>query len=347
MSLQNQIKTYCLLILITIFSLPSNSIAQEIMKRYEGQSYQTVIYSVTNREFTVLNDSTFILGAKIDTLNELKYFRAYFDGQFWSYEQFHSLNELMGDENEYQDYLFFVHGLGRTYQGAIDNSYEIWKLYDINVIVFSWPSLDPDASVFKNFKIAMQNIEDGQSDFIEVISELNTFRKENFERFENQKLSLFCHSMANSYLELYGKLDDSIKLNEKIFDNLIINSAAVGAEGHNGWVEKMDIQSRIYINSNGGDLNLAGLNMFTRLGMQLGEAPLAPLADNANYINFTDAVGVKLPPGPSHSYYYSKITEESENIRNFYNTLFHGREIDFQNGLFVRNDEYPGYSISF
>ena len=152
--------------------------------------------------------------------------------------------------------------------------------------------------------------------------------------------------MGNYFAERFGSDTIHAKMDRPVFDNLVINSAAVGAKGHNIWVEKLSIQKRVYITSNGGDLNLAGFNLITRFGVQLGEMPVAPLAKNANYVNFTSAVGFR-GPGPSHSYYYSKITDESQNIRLFYYNLFHGRDIDFSNGLFALLKDYPGYSISF
>jgi hypothetical protein len=283
----------------------------------------------------------------VDSTENLKYIKSYYDGNQWTYERYSSLDELMITDTQFSDWLVFVHGDGKTFQGAVETASIIQNLHQVNVLLFSWPSFNSELNPIKNFKNSMHNVELGKNDFYKLISEISILKKTSADLFAGQNFTLFFHSLGNYYLEQFGNDTVNPRIAETIFDNLIINSAAVNAEKHHQWVEKLIIQKRIYINSNGGDLNLAGLNLLTKQGVQLGEMPVMPLAENANYINFTTAVGVHLPPGPSHSYYYSKITDESENIKNFYRTLFHGNEIDFSNGLFVKKDEYPGYSISF
>ena len=339
---------YSLFVLVSLVFVffSQDSFAQEILYKYEGQAYKKSVVSVTNRTMVKLSDTSFILEASVDTTHQLKYFKSYFDGNEWTHEQFNSLAELMNSENEYRDWLVFVHGFGKTFQTAVVTTSEIQDLHQVNILMFSWPAIDPDISMFKNLKTAMKNIESGDRDFRKLVNEIAFLRETSDPSVANQNVSMIFHSMGNYFVERFGSDTINNKIDKPVFDNLVINSAAVGAKGHNIWVENLSIQKRIYINSNGGDLNLAGFNLITRFGVQLGEMPVAPLAKNANYVNFTSAVGLR-GPGPSHSYYYSKITDESQNIRLFYYNLFHGRDIDFSNGLFALLKDYPGYSIYF
>ena len=82
--------------------------------------------------------------------------------------------------------------------------------------------------------------------------------------------------------------------------------------------------------------------------MQLGEDPEQTIDYNAFYISFTDAVGASLPPGPSHSYFFASVTDDSMQIRKYYEQLFNGFEINFNDSNMFNSDlEYLSYSILF
>ena len=139
------------------------------------------------------------------------------------------------------------------------------------------------------------------------------------------------HSLGNYYLEQAVKEDMLGGIDSNLFDNIIINAAAVEQENHAAWVEKLNLSQRIYIISNAKDFNLRGARLFTKSGKQLGGPVEKPLAGNAVYINFTEAVGFKVPTWVSHTYFVGEMPGKSKNIREFYRTIFHGQEADLLN----------------
>ena len=140
----------------------------------------------------------------------------------------------------------------------------------------------------------------------------------------------------------------ALKHQEVLFDNLIINAAAVNQEGHKDWVEQLNFQNNIYITNNRQDFNLKGVRIFTKDGKQLGEVIEAPAAKNADYIQFTEAVGFRTPTGTTHTYFIGEVANESNNIKQFYKELFHGEKIDLSDtNRFIKREDGIGYDIIF
>jgi hypothetical protein len=245
---------------------------------------------------------------------------------------------------KYDDWLIFVHGDGKTLQGAVDRARDIQELHNVNVVVYSWPSKHPDKGAIKNFKNSYANVQKDATGFDRFLHMLEAVKLER----PNTNFSIFFHSLGNYYLEQMIANDLHLDNNIVVFENLMINAAAVQNKNHHKWVEQIKFAKRIYINSNGEDFSLAGLRFFTRLKMQLGEDPGDDLAVNASYVNFSDAVGFRIPTGPSHSYYFASIPEKSLNIKNYFTQLFQSQEIDFLDPLIfntIENDLV--YSIIF
>jgi len=86
--------------------------------------------------------------------------------------------------------------------------------------------------------------------------------------------------------------------------------------------------------------------LFTDEGEQLGEKAVLPLAKNATYLRFSDAVGFRLPIGTTHTYFIGEVADKSENIRWVYNQLMHGKAVDLSNkALFEKREDGLGYSV--
>ncbi len=245
-----------------------------------------------------------------------------------------------------KDWLLFIHGDSKTFEQAVMRAFDIQYRHGINVLVFSWPSKDPELGGVKNFKNSRQNLIKSLGHFRELLCQVRDFKKEYPDFSKNRKLSLFIHSLGNAYLE--NMIDQGLvpENTGQLFDNLIINAAAVNQDGHPAWVEQLDIQKRIYIICNKQDFNLKGVRIFTSDGKQLGEKVKQPLADNATYIQFTRAVGFRFPTGTTHTYFIGKMADKSINIRRFYTELFHGMPADTNNPLlFSRNKKGIGFDI--
>jgi hypothetical protein len=246
------------------------------------------------------------------------------------------------------NWLFFVHGDAKTFDEAVLNACEIRNIYNVNIVLFAWPSKDKSINGYKNFSTSKKNVEKSIYHFNSLICLFKQLRNENAEFFQNNGLSLFLHSLGNLYIEKMVELKMMPESPSLIFDNIVINAAAVRQSKHKVWLEQIKCNNQIYVISNRHDFNLKGARIFTFSGKQLGEVLHKPLANNANYINFSKSVGFRFPTYLSHTFFIGKIPQESTNIRNFYNDLIHGKSPDLSDqSYFIERKDGLGYDIKF
>jgi esterase/lipase superfamily enzyme len=246
------------------------------------------------------------------------------------------------------DWLLFVHGDSKTYEQSVKRGFDIQKTHNINVIVFSWPSKVSDLTGLKNLNNSKHNVLKSMHHFNKLLSFMASFKKTNKAFNENAKLSMLLHSLGNLYLENLGKEHATERKSDNIFENIIINSAAVNQKMHNDWVEKINLQKRIYITNNKSDFNLKGKHIFSKDGNQLGEKAKNPMAKNANYVQFSKAVGFRFPTGTTHTFFIGNVPDKSKNIGDFYFDAFHGVQIDFSDqSQFIKAKKGVGYDIIF
>jgi hypothetical protein len=154
------------------------------------------------------------------------------------------------------------------------------------------------------------------------------------------------HSLGNLYMKKLIKQNLQSGLPESLFDNIILNAAAVNQENHKEWVEKLRIQDQLYITCNKQDFNLKGVRIFTSDGKQLGEKIKSPLAINATYIQFNKSVGFRFPTGQTHTYFIGKIPAVNNNVKACYYDLFHGSNPNLGNeNKFMTRKDGLGYEI--
>lgn len=342
------LKRFPLILILALLIMPEMITSQEVLQLVSKSNNEHSILVVTNRAMTQVDDQNIIFEPKLDSDGDFSFVKASLFNEQWGFELKPNLESLFAQDFPYSDWMVFVHGDSKTLLSAVKRAKEIRDLHQVNVILYSWPSKDPELGSIKNFKNSVSNVEASTAYFVEFLAMIETLRQTQNGLFEGQNLSLFFHSLGNYYLEQLVADGYQTKLQNVIFDNLIINAAAVEQKGHNEWVEQLAFSNRIYINSNDDDFSLTGLRMLTKLGRQLGESALPPYASNATYVDFTDAVGFPGSMGPSHSYYFASIPEKSENIKKYYTNLFHGREASLTNpDLFVMVSEESPYSIRF
>ena len=308
-----------LLLLIFLTGLLNS---QEIISIDEIAVEKPHVYVVTNRALIESHDSMMVFRSAPATDQKHHYFMAQPGEEQWIYAPCPSLNELLSDKLEYRDLLVFVHGDGKTLQSATERAMEIQDLYQVNVLVYAWPSRDMELGAIKNFKTSYQNVETTTSMMFDFLTSLETVIREN-DKLDDQKVTLFYHSLGNYYLEKLVEDGYTNLLADSFANNLIVNAAAVEQQGHHIWLEQIHFAERIIVNSNDDDISLSGLRVLTRLGRQLGESAEQPLASNAIYLDFTEVVGFQ-GMGPSHSYYFAEKIMKIKEVKDYYMTIFHG-----------------------
>lgn len=338
---------YTTVLFISLMGFHAGLIGQQSLQKYKlPQIIDPVMPMLTNRLVDSLSPGHYHLKNEIDRKNSLRLFKTEIIGDsiYCSTADESFLPRLFAEPGK--DWVLLIHGDSKAPVDAAVRGLEIQNTHDVKVITFSWPSRMDTRDGLKNFSNSRQNVEAGLPHLRELFLMLKRYRSSYIWPKEN-KLSLIMHSLGNFYLELAVK-EQMLEGIDSLFDNIIINAAAVEQEGHAGWVGKLRIARRIYITLNKGDFNLKGARTFTRAGIQLGAVVEPPLAVNADYIHFSDAVGFKLPTWLSHTYFVGEIPAGSDNIRAFYRTIFHGGEAELNNqAMFRIRDDAKGYDIIY
>jgi hypothetical protein len=312
-----------------------------------GQS-DSVAMVVTNRLVDFSDPQNIKFPNEVDPAHKLRFFRVCVkDGIYYMSEK-KNLDSLIDGNLRYDDLSLWVHGDGKTFFDAVSRAILLQNLYKVNIVAFSWPSFEPGINGLKNLKNSMKTAEESEFDFQHLLELFQESKDKPTSLLNKGSLNLFIHSLGNYIMYLLARDSLLDNLKPELFDNLVLSSAAVNQAGHKEWVEQINIQKRLYINSNGKDVNLSGVTVFTKWGKQLGRTPEPPYADNAIYVDFTHAVGFVFPTGASHSYYFGKITDASRNIWKFYDELFHGLAPDLHDkSRFKPIDKGRRYEIYF
>jgi len=330
---------------IILFFIISTTLGQNIDSSYINKIKPgTTIYAITNRVVGNNNKPVYINQVRAD--HYLDYLSVtYYKPDSLITEKLDSTDFLKQISGINTDWLLFVHGDSKTFEQAVMRGYAIQGYHNVNVIVFSWPAKDYELNGIKNFNNSRKNVIASGNQFAELIRFMGSF-KENNQAFNNgNNLSVFFHSLGNLFIKNQAFKENNNEYN-LIFDNLIINSAAVNQKNHKLWVEKLSFQNRIYITSNKSDVNLKGVRIFTKDGKQLGEKVKQPIAENAYYLNFSDAVGLRMPTGTTHTYFIGEVHEENRTIKSIYYNLFHGNIIDLSDtDTFKKRKDGVGYNI--
>jgi hypothetical protein len=277
------------------------------------------ILVISTRYFKPQDD--FALKRGLHPRLKMFYFIVNFSGNKGSVESFGNLEEALKYMPEDRDFLVFVDGHGKTFNQALERGFELNERYNINVIMFDWPTdyfaLRKTASnageVAVNFAKAMKQFK--------ILC--NTY-------FTDKSVSAVFHSMGNRILKELVDQQLMRYIPDSLFSNIIINAAAVKQQNHAKWIEKLMIQKRIYITINSEDRTLHGA-MLLRVAHQLGLGFKGLPAHNAVYVNFNDL------DTEEHNLFLGKSQIEKDNhqIYRFYSDAFKGKQVDF--------NEEPGF----
>lgn len=212
-----------------------------------------------------------------------------------------------------RDFLVYVDGHGKTLPQVMDRGFKLTARFNINVVVFDWPT------DYLALRRTVYNADDVSVNFVKAMQILDEFHT---RYYNSSAVSVIFHSMGNRIIRDVANPRLLEKMPQHLFSNIIINSAAVKQQNHAKWVERLNIQKRIYITVNDHDRTLRGA-MFLRVAEQLGMGPKGRKAINAHYVNF-NSMGTT-----EHNLFLAKspIEQNNPHIFRFYNQAFHGKEV--------------------
>lgn len=296
------------------YNLPKDWSNFEMVDELPNDSSQLILI-VSNRPFLEDAKNGIILPNKISEYRKVTYLLAFFNGENWKLKKIQDLSTGLDIINKGESITLFVHGHGKSFIRALNRTYRIKKRYNKTFILFDWPSRN------SNFNKSLKRVRRCGENFYNLILELEDYKNIHFK--QDQKLNMLCHSLGNYFISHLVVNGNNQYLNRIIFDNLILNAAAIKAKKHDEVLEQIHFAKNMYIMSNENDKVLRGANLIMS-GKMLGNFILRPLAKNFNYIDFTEVAEME------HTYYigYHEFEYSNPLFFNIYNSLLLGEQVN-------------------
>jgi esterase/lipase superfamily enzyme len=218
--------------------------------------------------------------------------------------------------------LLFVHGDDIDIENLAIRGADFPELYNVNTILFAWPSYRISHNSIKNYHNSKKNAELSFHCFLQLVDSIKNYSIKN-----NVKASIIFHSLGNIFAQKYALFLENNPDIQQFFTNIILNSACVPAKGHASWVDILCQKSsnNVYITINKNDKILQLASIFIEHKPTLGRKIGNEKSQNAHYIDFTKELknissDKKMPS--CHTYFISYPPRENSAIKNFYNRLF-------------------------
>lgn len=310
------------------------------------------MYIVSNREIDTENEPTFKFGTLPNPKGpaELRVAEAFEKDGDWqvelmtekrglnesskledrpSFRLFTKLRENMKTKD--RNCVFFVHGYNTNIRSAIESAARIEELYDVEVILFSWPSIGGGEGK-KSFGKDLYGTANYKRDKRVAAQSVGALDRcfEYLDRYIrhveakdpcDKRFTLVCHSMGNWLLKTL--LKSSVYNGETLlFDNVVLCAADVNNDGHELFTDKILHRRRIYItiNENDGPLGWSRRKLGGLQKARLGHYTKNLVSQIAVYLDFTDGKHV----GDSHSYFMDSTCDRNFNVRSIFRQVFNG-----------------------
>ncbi|MEM0914141.1 MAG: alpha/beta hydrolase [Planctomycetota bacterium] len=251
-----------------------------------------------------------------------------------------------------RDVVLFVHGYNTNVEAALRRSREIEENYDVQVVLFCWPSdgrtirynrdkLDARLSasaLHRVIEIAASHLELLRGGEVErLVEEARNAHPADRERRDARvaervaascpvKLALIAHSMGNYLLKHVFNSSLASRL-PVLFDNVLLSAADTNRRDHASWVDCVPHRNRLYVCINEDDyaLGLSRLKGGEQQLTRLGHSVKGLDARSATYVDFTGAQHV----GKSHTYFGPDANGEdalqNAEVRAFFDLALHGQ----------------------
>jgi len=224
----------------------------------------------------------------------------------------------------------YIHGDGTNIDAAIKRGKDFANLYNVNVILFAWPSLKIHGTSIKNYKISKRNTDLCFNRFVQLTDSIQNYINE-----EKVEVFAFFHSLGNKYAKDYANYLASNENLQSPFSDIILNAASVPAQNHAIWVEELSkrVKNKVFIVFNEKDKILKLATSFIEKYPLLGRNPGRDRTPTAFYINATETL-IEVNKGTkknrnslSHNYFFLR----SPNLKSVYDSLINNKIPAFSN----------------
>ncbi len=295
-------------------------VSDAVKQQYAEKPCDSCLIMISNRK---LQKDSLRFMSEYREAGRLYFFLLVPEAGQWQAHRYKKLEDAINDLSAMrhsQDWVVYAEGMGKIFTSNADRAQRMSALYDVNVLMFDYPSITTTLSQRKNFKFAEENSKTSVTEFYRALTEIRRIKtREKESPLATQHVSIFMHSMGNNLLKELVKNGTVNALNKPMWaDNLILNAACINQKGHAKMLEQVKFASHIIVNSNPNDKILKGASVLT-MSKQLGNTVKAPFCNQATYINFS---GIS---GKEHNYYldvYGKIIPPAAKV--YYKTILHG-----------------------
>lgn len=260
-----------------------------------------------------------------------------------------SVYEQARKENKH--ILIYVHGYNNDMTDVMNVCAALEETYNVIVLAFSWPANGGGIEGYPAYLSDKRDARVSADALNRAIGKINFFHEKLTEGFRKRlktvahnkasdnpvaaqieyselidkecdfSLNLLCHSMGN-YVLKYALKPGSSPAKSLIFDNISLVAADVNNKAHKEWIDSLSVRNRLYVVINEKDFALKwsrrkpGDEQLARLGHYLKNLN----ADNATYLNVTDASWVK----GSHNYFVGEPVNRNDELRAMFEQAFEG-----------------------
>ncbi len=224
----------------------------------------------------------------------------------------------MNEGNVSKRWLFFVHGFNKSFKKNLKKCYALEKLYDVNVIAFSWPSNPGGLLVGAGpveYRRARGNARDSVAALDRILEALSRYLcSRPFNRNCDIRLSFMSYSLGNRLLEEFVRNPVHYNGEMRMFENIILCQPDVDSKSHGEWMPKLSFGNRIYVTINERDKVLDCADVINP--DRLGNTARNLNSPNVIYFDFTGGKNVGNTHGVFYEFNYPRLNFDKRRDKN-------------------------------
>lgn len=269
------------------------------------------ILVITNRADRSGDNERLLFPNELDSFRRVSYLWAACRQGKWMLAPVGDFRKGMEGVDRGGDILFFVHGNGKSMPLALTRARQLREQYDVSMVLFDWPSYN------SNFNKSLSRVRLCGENFYNHLLLFQEYRREVMA--PGQHLNMAMHSLGAYFLSHMVVNGNNQYLDELIFDNILLNAAAIRSREHGEVLSRVRIAERIYVASNYNDRVLRGAHLLTS-GHMLGNVFMEPRSDKLIYVDFTPVARKE------HTYFagYHGFEFTEPSIGEFYQAVIRG-----------------------
>ncbi|MDD4847178.1 MAG: DUF1460 domain-containing protein [Bacteroidales bacterium] len=238
--------------------------------------------------------------------------------------------------------LCFVHGFNSNIDEIIENSALFTAAYDVDLLVFAWPSYETKGKYIRNYKQSRENVIYCIPNFSKTMSQVAKYLRTN----EDVRGTLMFNSLGNLFAKKYAQylINNVYDKNDfPQFENVILNAPCIFERDHDIWSDMLNRMTakHFYVTQNGNDGVLKAASIFIEGGPLLGQADIVTHSEKLKYIDFTEILK-NSPYKKAHGYYEERNLLEIPNTFTFYYLILNGYTPYFNDTTFcIKRTDVP------